>query len=413
MGLEKQFEVCFLVKKFDFETTSKYSKLATKPHVKADCHQQTARCPHSSSPKIKDENKKDNKSEEIVSYQVYKLPSLSRNYTPKEKKKKQVATPQVSIQGQKYFEEDEDNITGKLQCASSKSLSRCCKPYSVSSVDNVSLENSVDDGEEINKLLDDSGTVKREAFMVDIYDSAKRHIPGLEGRKVKLGMKLSDERTLKRIERLKTLRTEEHRVMKEFYFPNAQQVNYKKLVFKQRNAKDEFTKVRKILPESENKFGENSAFSYNFFTQERHKNRIRCTERKLIELPRVESYDILTPRKIIASDVCHVFRESTVAKETASDSNAGVTPQNDKNKQWKKAILNEVFGQTNVVEMRNPSPVHGLKLNPKKELEAIDKALKLVEESNSAEERKLEFEEKQMEISVPIQKFVIHLPSIC
>lgn len=127
--------------------------------------------------------------------------------------------------------------------------------------------------------------------------------------------------------------------------------------------------------------------------------------RPVFHLPRADKYDI-TPRNIINSKTCAVFKESHKQSLFKSSYKDSWIPRRDSS-----LIRNSVFNaiiQQPVVFLRQPSPVAGVKMTLLKEHEAtIAAAIQTVKKTN------VQIPSVDAEVSPHIKKFVIRLPPIC
>lgn len=127
--------------------------------------------------------------------------------------------------------------------------------------------------------------------------------------------------------------------------------------------------------------------------------------RPVFHLPRADKYDI-TPRNIINSKTCAVFKESHKQSLFKSSYKDSWIPRRDSS-----LIRNSVFNaiiQQPVVFLRQPSPVAGVKMTLLKEHDAtIAAAIQTVKKTN------VQIPSVDAEVSPHIKKFVIRLPPIC
>lgn len=127
--------------------------------------------------------------------------------------------------------------------------------------------------------------------------------------------------------------------------------------------------------------------------------------RPVFHLPRADKYDI-TPRNIINSKTCAVFKESHKQSLFKSSYKDSWIPRKDSS-----FIRNSAFKaiiQQPVVFLRQPSPVAGVKMTLLKEHEAtIAAAIQTVKKRN------VQTPSVDAEVSPHIKKFVIRLPPIC
>ncbi|KAK3742776.1 hypothetical protein QZH41_003708 [Actinostola sp. cb2023] len=141
----------------------------------------------------------------------------------------------------------------------------------------------------------------------------------LEGRKVNIEFKIFDQRTLRRVERLKNLRTDEKKLVKDIYFPKTQGGKSQNVI------QIHCAEMYNTLDSSNHSNASKNKSYSNVTSQAIHRNSRKYTEKRVFELPKVERYDILTPRNIISSDACHVFKEKAVV-----DTSACLNAHNDK-----------------------------------------------------------------------------------
>lgn len=128
--------------------------------------------------------------------------------------------------------------------------------------------------------------------------------------------------------------------------------------------------------------------------------------RPVFHLPKADKYDI-TPRNIITSKVCSVFKVNDL--KTSSLFYSGY-----KNtwipRRGSYVIKNSVFksiARQPVVYLRQPSPVAGVKMTLKEHEDSLASAIQTVEETN------IRPPPVDAEVSRQIKKFVIRLPPIC
>lgn len=289
-----------------------------------------------------------------TSNQGYSFPSLTRTkstLTGKLKKTSEEFAPKVNIQGRKCLVvEDGCEETGSKN--SSKASSKCESRVS------------------LNELCNDDNSYTTVASIGN-FPSTK--LSALEGRKINI--RILDKTTLKRVKRLKNLRLQE---------------------------------TNEIVDSNKNgchQIAQQHARGHS--SQDITKNINKSTPKRVFELPKVESYEILTPNQIISSEACQVFREKTTPRTT--DLTNTKIPATDSCSSKRKTIFDKV--EANTIEFRNPSPVRGMKLNPREELECIEKALEIVEKNNLTEKRP-NFSSEISESFPVIKKFVVHLPPI-
>lgn len=151
---------------------------------------------------------------------------------------------------------------------------------------------------------------------------------------------------------------------------------------------------------------DSETFSSSFPAVTEHVKPSKGNARPVFHLPRADKYDI-TPRNIINSKTCAVFKESrhkqSLFKSSYKDS---WIPRRDSS-----FIRNSAFKaiiQQPVVFPRQPSPVAGVKMTLLKEHEAtIAAAIQTVKKTN------VQTPSVDAEVSPHIKKFVIRLPPIC
>lgn len=127
--------------------------------------------------------------------------------------------------------------------------------------------------------------------------------------------------------------------------------------------------------------------------------------RPVFHLPRADKYDI-TPRNIINSKTCAVFKESHKQSLFKSSYKDSWIPRRDSSL-IRNSVLKAIIQQP-VVFLRQPSPVAGVKMTLLKEHEAtIAAAIQTVKKTN------VQTPSIDAEVSPHIKKFVIRLPPIC
>lgn len=277
------------------------------------------------------------------------LPSLTIKrwtFTGKVKRSKEECGLVVNIQGKKCFE----GICGEKSLKNSDKILLNCDSRISKSSGTENIDNDDDDG-------------RTAAYNEDFTT--------LEGRKIDI--RLLEKTALKRIKRLRNVRFEE---TNEF-------VDMGNMLGKDNSSK--IVSSQREEPPRQNNI----------------KNTNKNTKR-VFEIPKVESYEILTPREIISSETCRVFGGRSSAQNAVYKKNY-VHESSTKG--------NTIFDnrEANMVEFRSPSPVQGKRLNPREELERIDRALELVERDNFMSDSI----NKNFTVDLPvIKKFVIRLPPI-
>lgn len=127
--------------------------------------------------------------------------------------------------------------------------------------------------------------------------------------------------------------------------------------------------------------------------------------RPVFHLPRADKYDI-TPRNIINSKTCAVFKESHKQSLFKSSHKDSWIPRRDSSF-IRNSVFKAIIPQP-VVFLRQPSPVAGVKMTLLKEHEAtIAAAIQTVKKTN------VQTPSVDAEVSPHIKKFVIRLPPIC
>ena len=127
--------------------------------------------------------------------------------------------------------------------------------------------------------------------------------------------------------------------------------------------------------------------------------------RPVFHLPRADKYDI-TPRNIINSKTCAVFKESHKQSLFKSSHKDSWIPRRD-SLFIRNSVFKAIIPQP-VVFLRQPSPVAGVKMTLLKEHEAtIAAAIQTVKKTN------VQTPSVDAEVSPHIKKFVIRLPPIC
>lgn len=294
----------------------------------------------------------------------YCLPGLMRNSTRERSKLKQKTTPKVNIQGRKCFEKIQEICQETVAKTSSKTPKDVCYGHHYSS------EESKDDSSSTESISEDFKATEQFRTLSDSPDT----FSALEGRK--MHVKVIEKTTIKRVRRLRIARLksmENHEVHPELV----------------ENPQKEIKPRKKVYQNRENCLTENLS----------RKN----ASKRVLEVAKVESYEILTPRTILSSEACQVFRGKTV-ETTCPKTHGSGSPLNRL-----KTIFDAV--EDNTIEFRQPSPVHGMRLNPKEEIQCIDKALELVEKSNMLENLP-DLPSIEKEQSPVVKKFVIRLPPI-
>ena len=126
--------------------------------------------------------------------------------------------------------------------------------------------------------------------------------------------------------------------------------------------------------------------------------------RPVFHLPKADKYDI-TPRNIINSKVCSVFKVCRKSSLFKSGYKESWIPRRDSH-----IIKNSVFKtimQQQVMFLRQPSPVAGVKMTLKEQQDSLVAATQAVEETNARPQS------VDDELTRQVKKFVIRLPPIC